>query len=576
MSLLKIRNAGLWMSLALASWACSNADGDSDPWTGGADEADEGVDQGSGEGADSASEGGDDDDDMPPVPPPEGVNLWLGGQPTHSRFVRLTHAQWEASVESLLAIPGPSGLSSSLAEDAPSGFFSNNERSLEVGPVLWGDYQRIVEQLGQDAADDPSSLAAVTGGTRDATTFIRAFGKRAFRRPLTEDEVELYESLFDTGAEAIGSGDAFADGVQLVIEGMLQSPYFLYRTELGRKGSQLSGYEMAAKLSLLLRGTTPDDDLLDAAEQGELDTAAGVLDWAETLLDEENAERVFGTFHGQLFGLNRYASIDKSPEVFPRFNATMNPSLEEADALFFDYVFSNDLGLEDLLLSTVGFVNDAIAFIYGQQASGQAFRQVDLGPQRPGILTRAGFLALHGSLRDSDPIHRGADTIHRLLCMELQPPPGVIDMLPDFEPGQTNRERVNAHTGPGTCGETCHGTLINPLGFAFENFDSLGQLRETDNGKPVDTTGEFAFPDGLKAFQDARELLELMVANPQTHACYAAHVAEFVLGRDLNEDDRAIANALMDVSLKEQGSLKQLILTAIESPAFMTHVGGAP
>jgi hypothetical protein len=151
------------------------------------------------------------------------------------------------------------------------------------------------------------------------------------------------------------------------------------------------------------------------------------------------------------------------------------------------------------------------------------------------------------------------------------PPDGVvIPPLPDPKPGQTNRERVNAHTGPTTCGAPCHGTFINPLGFAFESFDAMGQVRTMDNGKPVDTTGAFGFADSTKSFADAASLLALMAEAPQTHQAYGAHLAEFILTRDLAEKDRPFVNTLGQTSMGAS-SIKQLALFIIKSPAFTTR-----
>jgi hypothetical protein len=165
-----------------------------------------------------------------------------------------------------------------------------------------------------------------------------------------------------------------------------------------------------------------------------------------------------------------------------------------------------------------------------------------------------------------------------MLCASLSPPPGIIPALPNVEPGQTNRERVNAHTGPGTCGAGCHATIINPIGFAFENFDAMGQLRDSDNGKPVDTTGEYAFgEEGLVAFDGAAELMPLIAASPRAHACYARHLAEFALGRDIDEEDGTMIDALQRASVLDSESIEELLMTVVASPAFgqRSPVGGA-
>jgi hypothetical protein len=136
--------------------------------------------------------------------------------------------------------------------------------------------------------------------------------------------------------------------------------------------------------------------------------------------------------------------------------------------------------------------------------------------------------------------------------------------------GQTNRERVTAFTGKGTCGEACHGDYINPLGFAFENFDAMGQVRTMDNGKSIDTTGEYPFDGGTQSFTGAPALMALLAAQPQPHQTYSANLAEFVLARDVAEKDRTFIDTLGQTSMGA-GSIKQLALAIIKSPAFTTR-----
>lgn len=500
----------------------------------------------------------------------------LNGTPVRSRVVRLTHAQWEHSVRDVLQLDADPGLSTSFTGDPPNGSFSNNERALTVTPNLRLDYQRAAEELSQRVARDPAALARVFPEA-DGAEFIASFGRRVYRRELSADEQARYQALFDSAASVLGSGDARADGAELVIEAMLQSPHFLYRTELGDDGAPLSGFEVAAKLSFLLRNTTPNDDLLAAAASGALDTPDGVVEMGRQLLDTADAADAVQRFHGELFGLDRYLSIAKDPASFPEHHESINPTLARAEELFLDHLFQEGLGLEALLTSTVAYANDELAAFYGVDVSGAELQQVELGPERPGLFTRLGFLAYNGTLRDPDSIHRGVEINRTMMCASLSPPPGIIPALPTVQPGQTNRERVSAHTGPGTCGAGCHATIINPIGFAFENFDAMGQLRETDNGKPIDTSSEYDFGAGLVPFDGAAELMPLLAASPRAHACYARHLAEFGLGRDIDARDEALIDRLQRASVLDGESIKDLLMAVVASPEFGQRgpVGGA-
>jgi hypothetical protein len=498
----------------------------------------------------------------------------LDGTPVHYRFVRLTHDQWEASVRDLLELTELPGLSSGFVPDPPDGTFTNNERALYVTSDLRIDYQRSAETLAAQVAGDPQALSRVTDGGSDPAAFIRTFGRRVFRRPLTPEEETRYQAVFASGETLVASGNAFNDGVRMVIEGMLQSPNFLYRTELGAASTPVGGYEMASKLSFLLRNTTPDDALLDSAAAGELDTAQGVLAKATAMLDQATGQAVLGRYHAELFGLGRYNQIDKNRTRFPDYSPELNTELEHADRMFFDRIFSSGQGIREILTSPLAFVTSASAPFYDLTANGTNLTEVQLGPERPGFLTRLGFLAFNANLSEPDPIHRGVDIVNRLMCADMMPPPDEIPPLPALMPGQTNRQRVDAFTGPGTCGAGCHSTVINPVGFAFENFDAMGQLRTTDNGQPVDTSGQIELPDGLHAFAGAPELAALLAEAPSVHGCYAMHLAEYTLARDVSGGDRALVDGLEGLSMNDNAAIKAMVLAIVGDPLFLTRTGG--
>ena len=143
----------------------------------------------------------------------------------------------------------------------------------------------------------------------------------------------------------------------------------------------------------------PDNTLLDAAKAGSLNTADGIAAQAQTMLDAMPARTVFQRFHTELFGIDRYANIEKNATLFPKFNATVAADLRTADVQLFDYIYAQGLGFKDLLLTPVAFVNQNTAPLYGMTATGTTFKQVMLGADRPGYFTRAGFLAYNGTLR---------------------------------------------------------------------------------------------------------------------------------------------------------------------------------
>jgi hypothetical protein len=525
---------------------------------------DTGSHTGTGNGGGSAGTGGD------------SGNLHeinLSGSPQYYRVVRLTNAQWARAVQDVLRLPAASGLEQNF-QDAVGGTtdFTNNELVLDVDGRSWSDFQDAAEALAAQVTATDAALGNVYSGT-DAAGFISTLGRRVYRRPLTAAEQATYTSLYNMGAALIGTRSAFAKGASLVIRAMLQSPNFLYRTELGTTGAPLSAYEMAAKLSLWLRGTTPSDALLDAAAgPGKLDMADGAVATATTMLGEATATAVMRQFHGELLHFDRYANISKLGVA--SYADSLNPEYQETSYLFFDKIFTQGLGVKDVLTSTTGFVGPKTAALYGMAAPASGYLERDLGPQRVGYYSQLPFLTLYGFNAEPDSIHRGVSMNLDVLCAKLGPPLANIPPVPPLMAGQTNRQRITTLTSG--CGASCHTEQINPLGFAFEHFDGMGQYRDTENGNlPIDSAGTYTFADGPRAYSGAAALMQVLAAEQQVHECYAKKLTSFALQRDIVASDKPLLEALASTSMAS-GSVKRVMLDLVRSDAFRTRVGGTP
>jgi hypothetical protein len=503
------------------------------------------------------------------------------GLPQTSRFPRLSHTQWENTVKDLLLLPEITGKSELFIGDPISGGFDNNSEALKVSATLWTDYQRAAEEVAQMVAADPAQLAklvpAVEGDSdAKATAFITQFGRRAYRRPLTAEEVARHLEIFNFGVSNPGDLEPFTSGVRLTIQAMLQSPFFLYRVESGEApvGDKipLSDHEIAAKLSYMLWNTMPDDELFAAADGATLTTPAGVAAQATRMLDDPRAHAMVAAFHHQLLKVDHYGDVYKDPDRFPNYDPAMNQHMATETLMFVeDMVFGQEGGLAELLTAPHTFVNAALAPLYGvQPPAGDEFGRVDLDPaQRAGILTQIGFLASNAGAFENDPIHRGVFLNLQLLCTGLPPPPNVVPPLPPPMEGQTLRERIDAHTGIGTCGEGCHGYLINPLGFAFEHYGPLGEWQTMDAGKPVDAAAEFQFLAGKQSFNGAVELANVMADSVETHRCYVGHLLEYGYARSPQKADNDLIFGIADASLEGTYSIKQIILELTKSEAFL-------
>jgi hypothetical protein len=501
--------------------------------------------------------------------------LDLRGSPAFYRLVRLTNEQWTNSVQGALALSARPTLADAFQEPVSGTTdFTNNELVLDIDSRGWSDYQTAAEKLAAQITGDSAQLSKLYSGT-DSAGFINTVGRRLYRRPLTSAETAAYQKLFDSGATILsGSKTAFAKGATMVLETMLQSPYFVYRTEFGPHNAPLNGYELAAKLSLLLRNAGPDDALLDSAKAGTLDTVDGIASAAQKMLNEPAAKAVMRSFHGQFLHFDRFANLSKVG--VSNYNANVNPELAESSYLFFDKVFSQGLGVKDIFLSKVGFVGANMASLYGGGVAAPASGYVerDLGANRLGYFTQLPFLLLYAHNAESDSIHRGVSMSLDVLCAPLGPPAAELPPLPTVMPGETNRQRVDRHTKG--CGLACHNNMINPLGFAFENFDGMGQYRETEkNGNdmlPIDSSGSFNFVDGTKTWKNATELMQLLASDAQSHLCYSKKLASFGLQRDVVAADRPMLDQLAAVSASS--TVKQVIVDLVKQAAFRSR-GGA-
>ena len=497
--------------------------------------------------------------------------LNLNGSPQYLRFVRLTNSQWARSVQDVLKLASPSGLERDFQSPvAGSTDFANNELVLAVDQRAVSDFQSAAEALAKQATASSAALSQIYSGT-DAQGFIAALGRRAFRRPLTTEESASYLTLFNSGATLTGTASAFAKGAGLVIRAVLQSPFFVYRAEMGDAGSPLSSYEIAAKLSLWLRGTTPNDALLDAAAMaGKFDSAEAVGTAAQAMLEEPAAAKVIDAFHAELLHFDRYETITKLN--VKGYDPSINAEYVEASTRFFDRIFSQGLGLTEILTSTKGFVGPGLAAQYGVSAPTTGYEERDLGAQRVGYFSQIPFLSLYGLNGEADSIHRGVNINLDVLCAVLGPPEAELPPVPPLMAGQTNRQRISTLTKG--CGASCHNEQINPIGFAFEHFDGIGRYQDMENGSlPIDSSGSFVFVEGKKSFEGAADLMREMAAGTQAHTCYSKKLASFAMQRDIVAQDRPLLDTMAKASLGN-GSIKRVIVELVRSDAFRIRTAG--
>jgi hypothetical protein len=519
-----------------------------------------------------------------------------------SRVARLSHTQLLNTYRDLLGITDVSAADSILTPDAVVGY-DNEGDALYVTDQLWANLQQVAELYAHTVATNPALLANLTptnapsDATGKATAFLQAFGLRAYRRPLTDAEVQTYLTLFNQGTALIGGTDPFAAGVELALEAFLQSPHFLYRMELSDQvvGDRipLSDYEVASKISYAVANTMPDAPLFAAAAEGAVANKADLATQAGRLLATPAGTTAVEHFHFQMYGLGVYNGITKDPSVYPQFTAATGPAMLQESTLFLDWIFNGGKGVADIYTSPVTFVNDLLAPSYGLKGTfTSAFTQVNLDPtERAGLLTQLGFVANESTTNNISTILRGAFVNTHIFCVVLPPPSPLASPLPAITPGETDRQLVNGFTGPGTCAAGCHATLINPPGFAFENYDSIGAYRTTDQGQPVDASGSYTFapPYGLQTWTTPIDFANVISKAPQVHGCYVQNWASYLYGRPVADsatgsllpDDAASLQYLAQQSIGGALSVKDLILSIATDEHFLARslqvpAAGAP
>jgi hypothetical protein len=478
--------------------------------------------------------GGRPNDLLPPNPGTAGCQE---SAPAVVAARRLTRDQYMATVRDLLG--DTRDLSDRLpADDKGEEVFTSPE-TLIVTPA-WADKALSTAEDLAKTATAGANLGKLlpcqpSAGQESACAgqFIKAFGKRAFRRPLSDDEIGGLTKVYEVGAS-----DGFGRGIEMVIAAVLQSPSFLYRLELGQKAGsvggavKLTGYELASRLSYFAWGTMPDEALFSAAEAGRLDSPEGIEQEVVRLLKDARGKAMLLAFHQRWFGLDTLAENGKDVAVYPQFDEKLVASMEgEFDAVINDVMgASGDGKIETLLLSDRTFVDASLAGLYGVTApGGTGLMPVTLPATRKGLLSTVSVLSTHTLSDASSAIHRGKFIRERLLCtVPPDPPAGLMVMPPEPKPGLTTRERLGQHTMDPSCAG-CH-QMMDPIGFAFENFDGIGRYRTMEQGKKIDASGSLSNTDVDGAFVGPVELAQKLAGSKQVRECVMTTLLSFAQG----------------------------------------------
>jgi len=487
---------------------------------------------------------------------------------------RLTAREYELTLRDLfgdMAIDATAVVLSTVPSDDGESY---STMARGVAGVHVDAYWQVADAVADHYAADTTQLSSIEACFSDAPDqacidgFIDRFGRQVFRRPLTDDERATMASLYSEG-QALSA----ADGVRLVLMYMLQAPPFLYRVEIdgpgiGEHTYELSDFELATRLSYFAWGSTPDELLLDAAQDGSL--RAELDEHVDRLLADPRARAQVEHFFGEWLGIDALPSVMGAETIADDMANELNDFIEH-------HVFSAESDYGTLLTSPLAFVpSEPLAQLYGASVGETELPE----SERAGLITRAAMLLGQGD--STHPILRGARIRKQLLCEDLAPPdPSQISpdkvVPPPFDPDKTARTRWTEQTSDPICA-SCH-QGINPFGFVLENYDNLGRYRTMEpildpttgaelNSLPIDATVEVFINGEPTTVTGATGLSEALASSDQASRCFARQWVRFTFGRADGAEDSALIDELDAAAAGDTGSMLRLFKAVASTAPF--------
>ncbi|WP_437226474.1 DUF1592 domain-containing protein [Planctomicrobium sp. SH661] len=450
----------------------------------------------------------------------------------------------------------------------------HRDRNLHVGsielegPLDVTDEERQRVSLTRSLPDENRSVRQA------AAENLHAFLPRAFRRPVTDEELARFSGLVELAVE---QGGSFEDGMEVALQAILVSPAFLFRVEGGRRQSGeveiLDDYALASRLSYFLWSSCPDDELFELAQENRLHEPEVLKEQTNRMLRDPRAQQLVSNFAGQWLGLRKLDTRDiaPDPEKFPNFTPEIRKDLWKETELFFGSIVEQDRSILELLTAQYTFLNDRLAQYYGiEGVEGPHFRKVDLaGRHRAGLLTQGSVLTLTSYPNRTSPVKRGEWVLSVLLGDAPPPPPPAVPGLDETStknPDLTFRESLILHRADPGCA-SCHKTM-DEIGFGLENFDAIGRWRTEENGRPVDASG--ALPDG-QTFNGSDELIRVLIGRRDDFArCLTEKMLTYAIGRGVDWYDRCAVDDILQ-SLEKDDRFSTLILGVVNSAPFQSR-----
>jgi hypothetical protein len=411
-----------------------------------------------------------------------------------------------------------------------------------------------------------------------AKRILSTLARRAYRRPVSAQDVEALLAFYAAGR----SDGGFEEGVKAALQRILVDPEFLFRIERDPPANstatvhRVSDLELASRLSFFLWSSIPDDALLELAEHNRLSDPAVLEEQVRRMLADQRSRALVENFGGQWLYLRNVQKVWPNPDVFPEFAANLRNDFQTETELFFESMLREDRSVLDLLRADYTFLNERLARHYGiPNVYGSHFRKVALTDKnRRGLLGQASILSVTSYATRTSPVLRGKWVLEQLMGTPPPPPPPDVPSLEEKkgEDGKplTMREQMEQHRKNPACA-SCH-RLMDPLGFALDNYDATGKWRTKEGNTPIDASG--VLPDGA-TFQGPGELSELLLRRPEQIAyTITEKLLTYALGRGPEYYDAPAIRSILRRSAPTEYRWSSIILGIAESAPFQMRRSG--
>jgi hypothetical protein len=530
-------------------------------WLGGADQDPPGASPGASPGAGANGAPGS------AITP---ANPSVVAAPAHIR--RLSVTEIKNSMRDVFAVDDSDFPVASFPVEGMPGRFDNQFASLSLSSAFVDALQNAAEWAASKAAARLGSLLACGANPTDETgcaeSFVDVYGARVYRRPLADAERATLLDVYTTTRKA----EEFPTSIATVIEAMLQSPSFVFRTELGGASAKtvpLTAYETASALSYFLWQSMPDQTLTDAAKSGQLATKGGVRAQAERMLADARATDAAHSMFVQWLGMIGLVQVGK---MDPSWDSNLAASMQSEVFTFIDKAVWGQNGYKSLFTSAATYIDANLAAVYGVQPPAAAgLSPVTLDAQtHAGFLTMPGFIAIHTPGQNRSPVQLGKFVRESLFCQAMPPPPPGVPPVPT-DPNLDEKKRFDMHDHDPAC-QGCH-SLMDPIGYGWSQYDVIGRLSPNDHGVTEDGAGNITATDVDGAFTGPVALGAKLVSSKEVEDCFAKTVMIWALGRaaDPGAEGSSDAQALTAARASgfPDGDMKALFASLVTTDAFL-------